>query len=124
MDRSIDKENAERKGSSAYILKEVLFLTSYLVVKTGYEGIEELAYLTGDPKIAVKKLKELRKKDYEEQKKLEKEWNKDLPKEDRDSYSYTRQHVYNFWCIQEWDGKSFKCICRKLGIPPTEMMLR
>ncbi len=69
----------------------------YLIIKTGYEGIDELCWLAHGEAEAIKEIKRFRKKD----------------KEDWDNY-----------CVQEWDGTRFLCVCNRLGVSPSQKMLR
>lgn len=69
----------------------------YVIVKTGYEGIDELCFATLNSEAAKQKLLDLRKGDPE--------------------------HV-DFYCIQKWDGQKFDCVCREFEVPPSKLMLR
>jgi len=96
--------------------KVILMKDIFLVIETGYEGIEQLCWLTDSPKEAIKKLKFFRRKEWKKRKRIYKGRPKILqPK---------RRYVWDFFCIQKWDGKEFKCVCSELGVSPSEPMFR
>ena len=88
----------------------------YLVIETGYEGIEKLCWLTENREYAISKREEFINKKVERDKEL---W-KDYPEHRLKS----RQEIANFFCIQEWTGKEFQCVCKELGVKVTKLMLR
>jgi len=97
---------------------------AYLIIKTGCEGIEKLCYLTEDQKDAVKKTMDFKRKILEE-----KEKRKIRDKTEKDRYpmsdgSYDFLYNPDFYCVQKWNGESFECACKELGVPPSKKMLR
>lgn len=96
----------------------------YLVIKTGYEGIEELNWLTSNPQEAIQKamlmkiasVKELVDMAYcfeeEDELVLEEITEKDI------------QRAKDFICIQKWTGSEFICACSELNMKPSQSMLR
>ena len=90
---------------------------TYLIIKTGYEGIEELCWLGEDQEQAIAKVKELREKvvtDF-----------KELFKDDPDMLNEERlQNEADFICVQEWNGVGFNCVCSRLRVSPSKPMLR
>lgn len=104
---------------------------AYLIIETGYEGIQTLCYLTLDKTDAVFKLKEFQDKKVEAERKLQKEMNEHWIKEGRpelvDKTRFTKrriQHIKDFFCVQKWNGEKFKCVCKELGVAPSKLMLR
>lgn len=94
----------------------------YLIIKTGCEGIERIAYPAETAKEAVRKFKETREKDYQKERAFEKKMMKECKEKGR--LYHTRQRVYDYWCIMKWDGKNFECVCNQLGVSPSQIMLR
>ena len=98
----------------------------YLVINTGYEGIEELYWLTNDSQEAVNKKKELEivsiKNLIDGAYKFE--------DEETDSFIIEEitdndiQRVRDLICIQKWTGDKFVCACAELGVEPSQRMLR
>lgn len=80
----------------------------YLLIKTGYEGIDDIIYLSDNAKEITKKRIEIIRKRYDV-----------FARE-----SYTEECFAEFFCVQKWDGKEFKCCCAELGVEPSKMMLR
>jgi hypothetical protein len=103
----------------------------YLLIKCGYEGIEQLVMPSNEPDVLVKKINDIRNKIitakehrkrvnaaagqdentvvdawgdlYVAQKITEEEW--DLGLEEPRAY-----------CIQKWDGVCFNCCCKELKV--------
>ena len=82
----------------------------YLLIEVGYEGIDELIYLTDDPK----KILDVRKRainwkiaesNYRARAKRwgMKRWRTDKELSER-------------FCIMRWEGHRFECVCREFGI--------
>ena len=92
----------------------------YLLIKTGYEGIEELCYLSDSSSTILEKRKEFITKNLVEEKEL---W-KDECTELREEMVSSEQEVADFFCVQHWDGEKFACVCSKLGVSPSKLMLR
>jgi len=98
----------------------------YLVIRTGYEGIEELNWLTSDPMEAIKKAKLLQMVCVKEL--VDLAYNP-ADFEDDDTYldkltDEKIQHTKDFVCVQKWTGEKFVCACAELGINPSKRMFR
>jgi hypothetical protein len=100
-------------------------LPIYLIIETGYEGIEALCHLTDD----VDEAKATKKR--EEDRVVEER--KSFLVHDREigmSKAYIEEQesrlgeARDFICVQKWDGKSFDCACGDLGVSPSKLMLR
>lgn len=106
----------------------------YLVIKTGYEGIEELCFGTLDEQKAVGKIKELKNKvqkyidELEELKKNNPNKNcseiNDIMYDKYDDFSTVNKP--DFYCIQKFDNdkQEFICVCSLLEVSPSKLMLR
>ncbi len=121
----------------------------YLVIKRGYEGIEELVYLTADKDDVINKINSL--KDVINKAKLHKEQvikdagilNDEQLEKYIDEHEYEdpwdelqksnkielKEYMDGKWenpddyCVLLWDGNEFKCCCQELGVPPSEPKL-
>lgn len=100
---------------------------AYLIIKTGFEGIEKLCYLTKNKEEAIrnfKRIKEEEIKEIEKDRKVMNEyWRKEKKLEMIKEEKLTQeeiQKIEDFFCIQKWDGKEFSCACEELGVPPSE----
>lgn len=91
----------------------------YLIIETGYEGIEQLCYLTDSREEAVA----YKAKAIEEKRREQEEIAEMLRKEGLDPHEGSRD-VADFFCIQKWDGKEFSCACGDLGVAPSKPMFR
>jgi len=92
----------------------------YLIIKTGYEGIEELCYLTADKDEVKQKFEELVLKEVEEYEELKK-----LAKQEGFTLSSkSEQEIRDFFCVQKWNGREFKCACGDFDLAPSKLMLR
>lgn len=95
----------------------------FLLIETGYEGIQNLCWLSEDKDEILKKREEFIDKKIEDKKELNK-----LLLEDTPDYPirepYPRQHYADFFCVQKWDGKKFSCVCNELEVNPSKLMLR
>jgi len=102
----------------------------YLLIRYGYEGIEEIIMPASKPLILVNKINDIRNKIKEftkRRKELQKTnetpygeeniWDqmyqddKITPEEWELSYANEK-----FYCIQKWDSKEFKCCCKELNV--------
>ena len=68
----------------------------YVIIETGYEGIEEIIGLF-DADAAIKKIKSLRKR---------------------------HRTKADFYCVQKVDKHGAKCACSELVVKPSKPMLR
>jgi len=102
----------------------------FLIVETGFEGINEILYFTEDAVEVVKKIEEYRTKKVEDEIKMNKELNKDCEREGSELRWPTElapeqeQSLKDFICVMAWNGKKFKCVCSKLGVKPSQTMWR
>ena len=111
---------------------------AYLLIKCGYEGIEDLIYLTTDRDIIVEKITKIRDKINKNKENFEKIINElGLDKEDDEAiqkamlnndvkYKKYRSYMYenpDQYCIRYWNGKNFSCHCKELDVKPTETWL-
>jgi hypothetical protein len=98
----------------------------YLVIRTGYEGIEELNWLTSDPGEAINKAKLLQivcvKELIDHAYKFDDDDSDEIIIEEISEKEI--QHAKDFVCIQKWTGDEFICACAELGISPSESMFR
>jgi hypothetical protein len=83
----------------------------YIVIKTGYEGIEEMCYLSDDKTTIVQKMRDI----------IEDGW---MEEERDDPGWFSKQEYADFYCIQKWDGERFDCACAELGVESSKEMLR
>ena len=112
----------------------------FLIIKCGYEGIENLCHLTDDPKDAKNKILSLRKDITDKQNEV-----KDLGIDidlDGDYWELSEKvanlyvdekisrEVYQSfsdnpdqYCVQKWNGKEFECCCKELGVEASETWL-
>lgn len=95
----------------------------FLLIETGYEGIEQLCWLSSDKEEILRKREEFinaKIKQKEEDNKLLKQ---EMP--DFEPFPVReRQYYADFFCIQKWDGKEFSCDCGELDVKPSKIMLR
>lgn len=96
----------------------------YLVIKTGYEGIEDLYWLTSDSNEAIRKMKELQIKEVKELIDMADVFENEEGATIEEITDEMIQHTKDFICIQKWDGNKFYCACSELGVKPSKMMLR
>ena len=99
-------------------------MKAYLIIETGYEGIESLCWLTESKEEAISKREEFIDKKMEEDREMWEEWQKNPELAEIDRPLKKREDVANFFCIQEWNGKEFECVCRDLGVKITKLMFR
>jgi hypothetical protein len=96
---------------------------AYLIIQTGYEGIESLDFLTVKADLAIEKLKQIHT-----QIEVENERGSDTHYwSDTNNFIqmlHRIQGLKDFYCIQKWDGENFDCVCSKLGQGPSKLMLR
>ena len=104
---------------------------AYLIIETGYEGIESLLWLTDSQEEAIEKVKEFRERAIEDKIQQRKDMNELWRKENApglcESEELTeeeKQHIRDFICVQKWNGKQFACVCGDLGVNPSKLMLR
>lgn len=87
----------------------------YILIKVGYEGIDELVWLSPDSNI-IKGIRERAiKVDIAEANLRSKRF-----KFDR---IFSDKEITDRYCVMQWDGKHFKCVCHELGIELQEMVL-
>jgi hypothetical protein len=91
----------------------------YLVIQNQYEGIEALCHLTASRSEAVEKKKECAQKALRDEQSLYDEIKRDGKGPNPDP-----QEILDKFCIQHWNGKRFKCVCKESGIPPKRQMRR
>jgi len=113
---------------------------NYLIIKCGYEGIDRLVYLTSYPSDAIEKINLLRKKvldAIEKKNKIFAERGEEVDENFDDIYDRMLSdgeiewEEYNLgkyedpdsYCIQKWDGESFKCVCDELKVSPSKSWL-
>lgn len=103
----------------------------YVIIETGYEGIEALLYATTDKNQITEKVKQLRKKAIQEKIRLRKEMSKHWREEGHpelcEPESLTdeeKQNIEDFICVQKWNGKKFDCVCQEFDVSPSKLMLR
>ena len=102
----------------------------YIIIETGYEGIENLCYLTESPMDVVEQIQRIREQAIVDQIEFNKELNKINAENDFDWKEPERltkrekQQIRDFYCVQKWDGKEFSCACDELGVNPSKLMLR
>jgi len=95
----------------------------FLLIETGYEGIQQLCWLSEDKEEILKK----RDVFINDKIKQKEEDNKILKQEIPDfepSPVRERQYYADFFCVQKWDGKEFSCACGELKVNPSKLMLR
>ena len=104
---------------------------AYLIIETGYEGIESLLWLAETKKEAIEKVKKYREKTVEEKiqqrKDMNELWRKENKPELCESEELTdeeKQNLRDFICVQKWNGKQFACVCGELDVRPSKLMLR
>ena len=88
----------------------------YLIIQTGYEGIEKLCWLTDKKEESLTKREEFIDKEVRHQKDM---W-QDFP----DYRIKTRQEIADFFCIQQWKNNRFDCVCKEVGVKINKLMLR
>ena len=110
----------------------------FLIIKCGYEGIEDLCYLTNDSKDVIYKILSLRK-DIQDNRDKVKDFDIDLDGDEWEvkekiSELYVDEkisyEVYSSfsdnpdqYCVQKWNGKEFNCCCKELGVEASETWL-
>jgi len=99
-------------------------MEAYLVIETGYEGIESLCWLTVNKEEAITKREEMIDKKFQERKEMWEEWNKDPELKEINHPMKKREDIADFFCIQKWDGEEFDCVCRELGVKVSKPMFR
>jgi hypothetical protein len=121
----------------------------YLVIRCGYEGIDELVFPTLDAKEASEKVLEIRKKIVELQKRrievlerfgkcddgqykvdelFQDAWDRmGLPQKEGGTREITSEEWYmgryanpDAYCVRKWDGSKFECVCQELKVEPSE----
>lgn len=104
---------------------------AYLIIETGYEDIESLLWLADSKEEAIGKVKEFREKaiekEIQDRKDLNEMWRKQNKPEFLKSEALSneeKQNLQDFICVQKWNGKQFACVCGKLGVNPSKLMLR
>lgn len=96
----------------------------YLIIKTGWEGIEDLLWLTDSPEEAISKAIEAKTTAIKELIDMA------YTLEDEDDFVVEEisqediQRAKDFICIQKWNGSRFICACEELGIGPSKKMFR
>lgn len=110
----------------------------FVVIRAGHEGIEGLLYASVNKNDAIEEVRKLRKviihdKAHREavlQDSEEGDWNEDAwdrlyydEKIDDETHANGAYEDPDAICIQEWDGKEFKCVCADLDVAPTETWL-
>ncbi len=112
---------------------------AYLIIEQGYEGIQNILYLTTDPTEALNKVMEykneiIKAKEHkakvleefgdEEDDDYYNEWDrmylkhKTITYKEHDNANY--KNIDDF-CVIKWNGKEFGgCVCTELGCPPSE----
>jgi len=114
--------------------------TVYVVIKCGYEGIEQLVYATLNAEEVTEKVKTLRDEILSAKSRMNK-INEEFGEEEDEDYNthYDRMQISgeitweeysmakysnpNAYCAQKWNGKSFGCACKELNCEPDEMWL-
>ena len=94
---------------------------AYLIIETGFEGIEELCYLTDIPAKAVKRLRKIHQKIDDESERDPESWRE---QNNFIANLHRIQDKKDFYCIQRWNGQTFECACNELGIETSKLMLR
>lgn len=96
---------------------------AYLIIKTGYEGIEQLAFLTEDLKKATKKMEYFHHKIDE----IERDVDGWRDENNFIAVRHEKQKKKDWYCLQKWNGREFDCVCKATLSPdyrPNRMMLR
>jgi len=103
----------------------------YLIIETGYEGIESLLYVTKSTKRAKEKLLYYKEKAIKDKIAMRKRFNKDWDKEGHPEFKESeelteeeKQKLRDFICVQKWNGKEFDCACSDFDLGPSQLMLR
>lgn len=86
----------------------------FLIIKVGFEGIDKLAWLTGNPDDAIKEREKAIKREIAQA-------NKDC-KKTKVRRIFTDKEISDRFCIQKWNGKKFNCVCKDLGLKVHEEM--
>jgi len=86
----------------------------FLIIKVGFEGIDKLAWLAGNPDEAIKEREKAIKRDIAQA-------NKDC-KITKTKRVFTDKEISDRYCIQKWNGKKFNCVCKDLGLKIHEEM--
>lgn len=104
---------------------------AFLIIETGYEGIESLLWLAETKEEAIEKVKEYREKAIEEKIQHQKDMNEHCRKENKPEFCKSeeltdeeKQDIRDFICVQKWNGKRFACVCGELDVRPSKPMLR
>lgn len=79
--------------------------SAYIILSTSYSGVIETLYLTDNVNDAIKKREEI----------IESMARREQVIFGGDVETII-DDIKDDFCIQEWNGKSFKCICKKVGI--------
>ncbi len=93
----------------------------YLLILTSYDGIEKLCELTTSRKTAVG-LKSRWMRAYKAR------LRRDIQRNPEDDFwkglLVDAEKKRDFLCVQKWDGRSWKCVCSDLRVPPSKRMFR
>lgn len=92
----------------------------YLLIETGHEGIEALCSLSADKSTILQERKKFIAKKIKSEKEL---WKNERPALKRKMMP-SKRAVADFFCVQHWDGEKFECVCAKLNVKPSRLMLR
>lgn len=99
---------------------------AYLIIKTGYEGIEDLYLLSDNKEEVIEEVKQLKsnaiKKEREYIERETKEYGEVFETEEIKLKEINA--AADFICVQKWDGQKFDCCCDELGVNPSKPMLR
>lgn len=96
----------------------------YLLVECGFEGIEDLIYLSDNKELILtehKKAIEKKIKKAEEMIEWEK---KEFPQ--FKPWKINKQEIADRFCVNKWDvtaEEKFECVCKELGIKTKELVL-
>lgn len=109
----------------------------FVIIRAGCEGIDGMLYASLSREETVNHLKQLRRnilhdkarmeavlaiKGNEEGSNYEDEWDRMYYREEINDEEHSNAKFNNpdDICIQEWDGKEFKCACPESGVAPSE----
>ena len=114
----------------------------FVIIQCGYEGIDKLVYATLNSTDAINKINELKQNilaarehrkqviaelggDLNDSVNTDTDWDKLLydNKITRQEYEDACCNDPDQYCIQKWDGETFKCVCQESNCPPSEMWL-
>ena len=105
----------------------------YLIIKTGYEGIEDICYCSHFKFRAKKYLKKAQANEVENEAAQHIELALDNQFPDNRYATELNNHILrirkeqkirDFFCVQKWSGKAFECVCQELDVSPSKLMLR